>query len=51
MSEQARKTSRRPFLHLVVRTAGIAAGTGGPVTAAQERNREAGVIATPAVTA
>ncbi|MGV9456216.1 flavoprotein [Streptomyces sp. NPDC003635] len=43
MSEQAGK----PFLYVVVCAAGIAAGVGKLVTAAQERGWEVGVIATP----
>jgi hypothetical protein len=43
MTEQARK----PFLYVVVCAAGIAADVGRLITAAQERNWETGVIATP----
>ncbi|WP_406431709.1 flavoprotein [Streptomyces sp. NBC_00631] len=38
---------RKPFLCLVVCAAGIAAGVGRLITAAQERGWEVGVIATP----
>jgi hypothetical protein len=38
---------RKPFLYLVVCAAGIAAGVGRLITAAQERGWEVGVIATP----
>ncbi|MFF7981898.1 flavoprotein [Streptomyces sp. NPDC007901] len=37
----------KPFLYLVVCAAGVAAGVGKLVTAAQERGWEVGVIATP----
>lgn len=43
MNRQARK----PFLYVVVCAAGIAADVSKLVTAAQERGREVGVIATP----
>ncbi len=43
MTEQAPK----PFLYVVVCAAGIAAGVGRLISAAQERNWEVGVIATP----
>ncbi|WP_234537939.1 flavoprotein [Streptomyces shenzhenensis] len=39
---------RKPFLCLVVCAAGIAAGVGRLISAAQERGWEVGVIATPA---
>ncbi|MET8584852.1 flavoprotein [Streptomyces collinus] len=38
---------RKPFLYVVVCAAGIAAGVGELVAAAQERDWEVGVIATP----
>lgn len=44
MTEQA---ARKPFLQVVVRAAGIAPGVGKLITAAQERDWEVGVIATP----
>ncbi|MFE2069355.1 flavoprotein [Streptomyces sp. NPDC059467] len=37
----------KPFLYLVVCAAGIAAGVGKLITAAQERGWEVGIIATP----
>ncbi|MEU3337847.1 flavoprotein [Streptomyces sp. NPDC002144] len=43
MTEQA----ERPFLYVVVCAAGIAADVGRLITAAQERDWEVGVIATP----
>ena len=43
MTEQAGK----PFLYVVVCAAGVAAGVGRLITAAQERQWEVGVIATP----
>ncbi|MGW3206939.1 flavoprotein [Streptomyces sp. NPDC001135] len=43
MTEQAEK----PFLYVVVCAAGIAAGVSKLITAAQERDWEVGVIATP----
>jgi hypothetical protein len=43
VTEQARK----PFLYVVVCAAGIAADVSKLITAAQERNYEVGVIATP----
>ncbi|MCH5671348.1 flavoprotein [Streptomyces gilvus] len=43
MTEQA----QRPFLYVVVCAAGIAADVGRLITAAQERDWEVGVIATP----
>ncbi|MGW0998575.1 flavoprotein [Streptomyces sp. NPDC002520] len=43
MTERAGK----PFLYVVVCAAGIAAGVGTLITAAQKRNWEVGVIATP----
>ncbi|MFJ3305306.1 flavoprotein [Streptomyces sp. NPDC086549] len=43
MTEQAGK----PFLYLVVCAAGVAAGVSELITAAQERDWEVGVIATP----
>ncbi|MFE9450958.1 flavoprotein [Streptomyces sp. NPDC006739] len=43
MTEPAEK----PFLYVVVCAAGIAAGVGTLITAAQERDWEVGVIATP----
>ncbi|MEU8033069.1 flavoprotein, partial [Streptomyces sp. NPDC049099] len=43
MTEQA----ARPFLYVVVCAAGIAAGVSKLITAAQERDWEVGVIATP----
>ncbi|MFF5493902.1 flavoprotein [Streptomyces aquilus] len=43
MTEQVQK----PFLYVVVCAAGIAADVGELITAAQERNWEVGVIATP----
>jgi hypothetical protein len=46
MTEQA----ERPFLCLVVCAAGIAAGVSKLITAAQERDWEVGVIATPVAT-
>ncbi|MFF4545041.1 flavoprotein [Streptomyces sp. NPDC001435] len=46
MTEQA----ERPFLYLVVCAAGIAAGVSKLITAAQERDWEVGVIATPVAT-
>jgi hypothetical protein len=44
MTEQA---VRKPFLYVVVCAAGIAADVGELITAAQERDWEVGVIATP----
>ncbi|MGW3140940.1 flavoprotein [Streptomyces sp. NPDC001139] len=46
MTEQAGK----PFLYVVVCAAGIAADVGRLITAAQQRDREVGVIATPVAT-
>ncbi|MCX2924936.1 flavoprotein [Streptomyces sp. NEAU-W12] len=43
MTEQTRK----PFLHVVVCAAGVAADVGELITAAQEQGWEVGVIATP----
>ncbi|MGW0209570.1 flavoprotein [Streptomyces sp. NPDC003233] len=43
MTEQAEK----PFLYVVVCAAGVAAGVSKLISAAQERNWEVGVIATP----
>ncbi|AOR30315.1 flavoprotein [Streptomyces fodineus] len=43
MTEQAQK----PFLYVVVCAAGVAAGVSKLITAAQERDWEVGVIATP----
>ncbi|MFI9802859.1 flavoprotein [Streptomyces sp. NPDC052301] len=40
----------KPFLYVVVCAAGIAAGVSKLITAAQERNWEVGVIATPVAT-
>ncbi|MGW5616305.1 flavoprotein [Streptomyces sp. NPDC003877] len=42
-----RQPAPKPFLHVVVCAAGIAAGVGELVTAAQERGWEVGVVATP----
>ncbi|MFB6847425.1 flavoprotein [Streptomyces sp. NPDC056373] len=44
MTEQA---ARKPFLYVVVCAAGVAADVGELITAAQERDWEVGVIATP----
>ncbi|MET9081353.1 flavoprotein [Streptomyces sp. NPDC004237] len=41
------EATAKPFLYLVVCAAGVAAGVGKLVTAAQERGWEVGVIATP----
>ncbi|WP_070023287.1 flavoprotein [Streptomyces sp. F-1] len=41
-------TREKPFLYVVVCAAGIAAGVSKLITAAQERDWEVGVIATPA---
>ena len=46
MSEHA-GTPEKPFLYVVVCAAGIAAGVSKLITAAQERDWEVGVIATP----
>ncbi|MEU6913268.1 flavoprotein [Streptomyces olindensis] len=45
MTRQA--AARKPFLYVVVCAAGIAADVGRLITAAQERDWEVGVIATP----
>ncbi|MFE7271553.1 flavoprotein [Streptomyces sp. NPDC057623] len=42
------RPARKPFLYVVVCAAGIAADVSKLITAAQERDREVGVIATPA---
>ncbi|MCX5052315.1 MULTISPECIES: flavoprotein [unclassified Streptomyces] len=49
MTEQAGKPrqAEKPFLYVVVCAAGIAADVGRLITAAQERDWEVGVIATP----
>ncbi|WP_458249102.1 flavoprotein [Streptomyces sp. MAI_2237] len=46
MTEQAGK----PFLYVVVCAAGVAADVGRLITAARQRDREVGVIATPVAT-
>ncbi|MEU4133135.1 flavoprotein [Streptomyces wuyuanensis] len=40
-------SGRKPFLYVVVCAAGIAGGVGKLITAAQERNWDVGVVATP----
>ncbi|MFH8449352.1 flavoprotein [Streptomyces fungicidicus] len=48
MTRQAEhETPRKPFLYVVVCAAGVAEDVGRLITAAQERNWEVGVIATP----
>ncbi|WP_324788173.1 flavoprotein [Streptomyces sp. H51] len=47
MIEQDAKPDEKPFLYVVVCAAGIAAGVGGLIAAAQRRGWEVGVIATP----
>lgn len=47
MSEQTDSPSGKRFLHVVVCAAGVAAGVGELIAAAQERDWEVGVVATP----
>lgn len=47
MTDHATDRDRKPFLYVVVCAAGIAQDVGALITAAQERNWEVGVIATP----
>ncbi|TQL24303.1 flavoprotein [Streptomyces sp. SLBN-134] len=51
MTRQAEhETPRKPFLYVVVCAAGVAGDVSKLITAAQERNWEVGVIATPLAT-